>query len=140
MFETVSTILVCFLSVYIIASFYTYSRQGDIDNSLKGLETLYHINDKDEIVKKLFEHSVALQSIVRWPVIVAVSIVSSIIITYATSNISDNGQKFFIILPLIFAPIYASFNFLQAHGGNNTRIAINNLNAIYQNRFKNPQA
>ena len=130
MFGNISLILVCLLSVYIICSFYLYTKEGDLNNSLKGLDILYQNNDKDEIIRKLFEHAVISNSKVRWPILMAISIVFAIIISHATNLVENNSQKFFIILPLLFLPLYITFNYLQAHGGNKRIIAASQLFAL----------
>ncbi len=130
MFGIVCMIIVCLLSLYIICSFYIYSRQGDLDNTLKGLDKLYKANDKDEIIKCLSEVIVQSKSSVRWPTIIAVSIVFSIFISYATRNIESACQKFIITFPLVFIPLYVSFNYLQAHGGNKALVSVGLLNSM----------
>jgi hypothetical protein len=122
--------LVCILSIYIVATFFTYSQSGDLNNSIGGLDKVYKTEDKDEIIKQLYEIVVLNKSQVRWPFLIALSIVFTIFITYATKSIDTQLQRFVIILPLIFIPLYVFFNYTQAHGGNKSLISAAQLFAL----------
>lgn len=138
MFDTICLCLICILSIYIAATLLIYSRSGDLNNSLKGMDKLYKLGDKDEIIKQLYELVVFQKSRVVWPFLLAISIVFAIFISYATKLVEEQSQRFIIIIPFIFLPLYVSFNYMQAHGGNNTLSSANQLFAINRtNKFQN---
>jgi len=106
------------LILYIVCTLYFYSKDGDLHNAIRGLKKLEDTDDKNELFNVLYRMAISQNISVRWPVIVALSLVSSLFITYCTAGITAIDQRFLITIPFVFLPMYALFNFRSAHGGN----------------------
>lgn len=106
------------LILYIICTLYFYSKEGDLHNAIRGIKKLESTNDKDELLNVLYRLAISNNVSVRWPVIVALSLISSLLITYCTTGMSNIDQRFLITIPFVFLPMYVLFNFKNAHSKN----------------------
>jgi hypothetical protein len=113
-------VMICLfiLILYIVCTLYFYSKDGDLNNTIRGINKLKDINDKDEIINTLYRMVITQNVSVRWPAIVALSIVSSLFITYCTNGNLTVDQRFLITIPFVFVPMYLLFNFKKAHNCN----------------------
>jgi hypothetical protein len=116
--KKIVSLIFVMLILYTILTINIYSSEGDINNILADMKKLEKIGDKDEIVHNLFQIILQEKAKVSWPLILVLSIIFSIIITYCTYELKDLDQKFLITTILIFLPMYLLFNYLKAHGGN----------------------
>jgi len=130
-YQLTSMVIFC-LSIYILLTFFMYSTQGDMDNVIKDIKKLKKIEDKDEIIDKLFGIIIESKTSVSWPITLCISILVSSLITYCTSTIDDLDRKFLITTMFLFFTIFSMFSFVSTHGGQkqiiNSIILHNNKN------------
>lgn len=94
--------------------------------------------DKDKIIKTLFEAAIHQKSIVRWPLLMAFSIVYSMLVVRLFSLVSDDVTKFIMFIPITFLLLYGIFNSLQAHGGDQELAEAIAMHDAYKKGQKTP--
>lgn len=92
--------------------------------------------DKDKIVKTLFEAAIHQKSVVRWPLLMAFSIVYSILVVRLFSLVSEDVIKFIMLIPITFLLLYGIFNSLQAHGGDRELVEATSMYDAYKKAQK----
>jgi hypothetical protein len=108
--------ILTFLIIYIVCIVFRNLRRKESKGSI--IPQSESTPDKDKIIKTLFESVIHQKSRVQWPLLMACSIVYSIIVVRLFSWVSDNTTKFIILIPITFLLLYGIFISLQAHGGN----------------------